>query len=84
MIYDLPNYCWSQTLIWSCRAMAHGLLDSELLGLQTLDVMLVSRTWDSIISLMPKGGETIWGNLDWSPEEGYSCDMAKKKIYATL
>ena len=60
--------------------MASGLLDSELLGLQTLEhVMRVSRTWDSIISLMPKGGETIWGNLDWSPEEGYGCDMAKKR-----
>ncbi|GMP88688.1 hypothetical protein CsSME_00040583 [Camellia sinensis var. sinensis] len=62
------------------RAMAPGLLDSELLGFQTLEhVMRVSRTWDSIISLMPKGGETIWGNLDWSPEEGFDCDLAKKR-----
>lgn len=61
------------------RAMAPGLLDSELLGLQTLEHALrVSRTWDSMISLMPKGGETIWGNLDWSPEEGYGCVSAKR------
>ncbi|KAK9280019.1 hypothetical protein L1049_013704 [Liquidambar formosana] len=62
------------------RAMAPGVLDSEMLGLQTLEhVMRVSRTWDSIISLMPKGGETIWGNMDWSPEEGYDCDLARKR-----
>ncbi|RVX20156.1 putative phospholipid:diacylglycerol acyltransferase 2 [Vitis vinifera] len=53
------------------RSMDPGVLDSEILGLQTLEhVMRVCRTWDSIISLIPKGGETIWGNLDWSPEEG--------------
>ncbi|KAM7496853.1 hypothetical protein LguiA_021267 [Lonicera macranthoides] len=62
------------------RALAPGLLDSEFLGLQTLEhVMRVSRTWDSIISLVPKGGETIWGNLDWSPEEGNICDSGRKK-----
>lgn len=62
------------------RAMAPGLLNSKLLGLQTLQhVMRVSRTWDSIISLMPKGGETIWGDLDWSPEEGFDCNLAKAK-----
>lgn len=62
------------------RAMAPGVLDSEILRLQTLEhVMRVSRTWDSIISLMPKGGETIWGNMDWSPEEGLDCDLAKKR-----
>lgn len=41
--------------------------------------MRVSRTWDSIISLVPKGGETIWGNLDWSPEEDYECHSSKKR-----
>ncbi|XP_073063147.1 putative phospholipid:diacylglycerol acyltransferase 2 [Primulina eburnea] len=62
------------------RAMAPGLLDSKILGFQTLEhVMRVSRTWDSIISLLPKGGETIWGNMDWSPEEDYVCDSAKKR-----
>lgn len=23
------------------------------------------------MSMIPKGGETIWGGLDWSPEQGY-------------
>ncbi|KAL4577010.1 hypothetical protein LXL04_013111 [Taraxacum kok-saghyz] len=52
------------------RAMAPGLLDSEILGLQTLEHMMrVCRTWDSVISLLPKGGDTIWGDLDSSPED---------------
>ncbi|CAI9778374.1 unnamed protein product [Fraxinus pennsylvanica] len=29
---------------------------------------------------MAPGGETIWGNLDWSPEEHHVCDSAKKKF----
>ncbi|KAK1383077.1 Phosphatidylcholine-sterol acyltransferase [Heracleum sosnowskyi] len=62
------------------RAMASGLLESEFLGLQTIEhVMRVSRTWDSIVSLLPKGGETLWGNLDWSPEEGLGCSSEKKR-----
>lgn len=62
-----------------CRAMAPGVLDSEILRLQTLEHLIrVSRTWDSAISLLPKGGDTIWGNLDWSPEEGNGCDFVKK------
>ncbi|KAL6204939.1 hypothetical protein ACLB2K_022205 [Fragaria x ananassa] len=62
------------------RAMAPVVLESEILGLQTFEhVMRVSRSWDSLISLLPKGGETIWGNLDWSPEDGHSCDLTKKK-----
>lgn len=40
--------------------------------------MRVSRTWDSIVSLLPKGGETIWGNLDWSAEEGHGFSFAEK------
>lgn len=69
------------TYKWNCRAMARGVLDSEILGLQTLEhhFMRVSRTWDSVISLIPKGGETIWGNLDWSPEEGLSCGLEKRR-----
>ncbi|KAF9591731.1 hypothetical protein IFM89_006077 [Coptis chinensis] len=64
------------------RAMAPGVLDSDIFGLQTLEHMMrVSRTWDSIISLMPKGGETVWGNLDWSPEEGCICDKTKNKYF---
>ncbi|MCI13712.1 phosphatidylcholine-sterol acyltransferase, partial [Trifolium medium] len=23
---------------------------------------------------MPKGGETIWGDLDWGPKEGNKCE----------
>ncbi|KAG6778105.1 hypothetical protein POTOM_017955 [Populus tomentosa] len=64
----------------SIRAMDPGVLDSEILRLQALEhVMRVTRTWDSIASLLPKGGETIWGNLDWSPEEGHACDLSKKR-----
>ncbi|KAG9455013.1 hypothetical protein H6P81_007917 [Aristolochia fimbriata] len=63
------------------RAMAPGLIDSEILGFQALEhVMRVSRSWDSVMSLLPKGGEAIWGNLDWSPEEGYECDQVKKYL----
>ena len=59
--------------------MAPGILDSNYFGLLTLKrVMHVCRTWDSIISLMPKGGETIWSNKDQSPEEGNKCDHLKK------
>ncbi|CAA2945072.1 phospholipid:diacylglycerol acyltransferase 2 [Olea europaea subsp. europaea] len=59
--------------------MAPRLLDFDFLGLQTLEhVMRVSRTWDSIISLITRG-ETIWGNLDWPPEEGHVCDSTMKK-----
>ncbi|KAG5248063.1 lecithin:cholesterol acyltransferase family protein [Salix suchowensis] len=62
------------------QAMDPGVLDSEILRLQALEhVMRVTRTWDSIASLLPKGGETVWGNLDWSPEEGYACDLSKKR-----
>lgn len=58
------------------RAMTPGFLKSEILGFQTLEHMLrVSRTWDSTASLLPKGGETIWGDLDWSPEDVQNCDL---------
>nr|UWT60811.1 phospholipid:diacylglycerol acyltransferase 2 [Buglossoides arvensis] len=62
------------------RAMAPGIFESETLGFQTLQhIMRVSRTWDSVISLVPKGGETIWGNLDWAPEEEHECDSTAMK-----
>ncbi|KAF3639745.1 Phospholipid:diacylglycerol acyltransferase 1 [Capsicum annuum] len=62
------------------RAMAPGLLDSETFGFQTLQhVMRVFRTWDSVVSLLPKGGETIWGDLNRSPEEENVCYSAKNK-----
>ncbi|GFP79442.1 phospholipid:diacylglycerol acyltransferase 1 [Phtheirospermum japonicum] len=37
----------------------------------------MTRTWDSVMSLLLKGGETIWGGLDWSPEEGHACKSKK-------
>ncbi|CAM6085982.1 unnamed protein product [Calypogeia fissa] len=61
------------------RAAAPGVLDSEFFGLQTLQhILRVSRTWDATMSMLPKGGETIWGDADWSPEEGYDCAKDKK------
>ena len=58
----------------SYRAVAPGVLDSELFAVQTLQhIMRVSRTWDSTMSMIPKGGEVIWGGVDWSPEDGYEC-----------
>lgn len=58
--------------------MAPGLFDETFL-FQTMEhVMRVSRTWDSVVSLIPKGGETLWGNLDWSPEEEYNCSSVTK------
>ncbi|XP_059300394.1 putative phospholipid:diacylglycerol acyltransferase 2 [Lycium ferocissimum] len=60
------------------RSMAPGLLDSETFGFQTLQhVMRVFRTWDSVVSLLPKGEETIWGDLNKSPEEENVCRSAK-------
>ncbi|KAL1557668.1 putative phospholipid:diacylglycerol acyltransferase 2 [Salvia divinorum] len=67
------------------RAMAPGLLDSEIFRLQALEhVMRVSRTWDSLVSLLPKGGEAVWGNLDWSPEEDHVCDWGTRKYQPQL
>lgn len=51
------------------RAITPNVLD---VGLHTLEhVMRMTRTWDSTMSMIPKGGDTIWGGLDWSPEESY-------------
>ncbi|KAL2945142.1 Phospholipid:diacylglycerol acyltransferase 1 [Bienertia sinuspersici] len=41
-------------------------------------VMRMTRTWDTTLSMIPKGGDTIWGNLDWSPEDGYNCTKKPK------
>lgn len=66
------------------RAIAPGVLDKDVFGLQTLlHVMKMTRTWDSTMSMIPKGGDTIWGGLDWSPEEGHECSMKKAKNYTT-
>lgn len=60
------------------RAVAPGVLDSEMFGLQTLQhIMRVTRSWDSTMSMIPKGGEVIWGGSDWSPEEGFRCSGDK-------
>ncbi|KAL2493298.1 Phospholipid:diacylglycerol acyltransferase 1 [Abeliophyllum distichum] len=54
------------------RAIAPGVLDKDLFHIQTLQhIMKMTRTWDSTMSMIPKGGDTIWGGLDWAPEESY-------------
>ncbi|KAG6665075.1 phospholipid:diacylglycerol acyltransferase 1-like isoform X2 [Carya illinoinensis] len=63
--------------IAAARAIAPGFLDNDMFRRQTLlHVMKMSRTWDSTMSMIPKGGETIWGDLDWSPEE---CHVPSKR-----
>lgn len=60
--------------------MAPNFLEKDVFGLQTLQhIMRMTRTWDSTMSMIPKGGDTIWGGLDWSPEEGYECSIKKLK-----
>jgi len=71
------DFDWS--FLWF-RSLAPGLLDSELLKLQTLEyLMRMSHSWDSIVSLLPKGGEAIWGYLDSHAEEGLNCIYSKRK-----
>lgn len=41
--------------------------------------MKMTRTWDSTMSMIPRGGDTIWGGLDWSPEECYHSSQKKQK-----
>ena len=41
--------------------------------------MKMSRSWDSTMSMIPKGGDTIWGDLDWSPEEGYVTSKRRQR-----
>ncbi|NP_001310647.1 putative phospholipid:diacylglycerol acyltransferase 2 precursor [Ricinus communis] len=67
------------------RAILPGILDSEILGVQAIEhVLRMTRTWDSTMSLLPKGGETIWGNLDWAPEEREACDSSKKRYLRSI
>ncbi|KAK4269107.1 hypothetical protein QN277_022309 [Acacia crassicarpa] len=62
------------------RAIAPGFLDNDLFRFQTLQhVMKMTRTWDSTMSMIPRGGDTIWGGLDWSPEEDYLPSKRKQK-----
>ena len=67
------------------RAFAPGILDKDIFGLQTLlHLMRMTRTWDSTMSMIPKGGDTIWGGLDWSPEEYYNCSAKKQTNNGTF
>ncbi|KAG9130004.1 hypothetical protein Leryth_026740 [Lithospermum erythrorhizon] len=60
------------------RAVAPGVLDKDLFRIQTLQhIMRMTRTWDSTMSMIPRGGDVIWGGLDWSPEE--DCVPCKKR-----
>nr|AFX73056.1 putative phospholipid:diacylglycerol acyltransferase 1 [Punica granatum] len=62
------------------RSFAPGVLDKDVFGLQTLQHMMrMTRTWDSTMSMIPKGGDTIWGGLDWSPEGFASCSSKRSK-----
>ncbi|KAL2455448.1 Phospholipid:diacylglycerol acyltransferase 1 [Forsythia ovata] len=62
------------------RAIAPGVLDIDVFGFQTLQhVMRMTRSWDSTMSMLPKGGDTVWGGLDWSPEEGHECSVKKPR-----
>ncbi|KAI3463237.1 hypothetical protein Pfo_019900 [Paulownia fortunei] len=66
------------------RAIAPGVLDKDLFRIQTLQqLMRMTRTWDSTMSMIPKGGDTIWGGLDWSPEEGYVPSRRKQSTNNT-
>jgi len=31
------------------------------------------------MSMIPKGGNTIWGSLDWSPDVSHDCSVKKRK-----
>ena len=63
-----------------CRAIAPGFLDNDLFRLQTLQyAMKMTRTWDSTMSMVPKGGDTIWVGIDWSPEEICSPSSRKQR-----
>ncbi|KAL4329053.1 hypothetical protein AHAS_Ahas13G0261600 [Arachis hypogaea] len=62
------------------KAFAPHVLESDVFHFQTLQhLMRMTRTWDSTMSMIPKGGETIWGGLDWSPEGHYECNTKQHK-----
>ncbi|XAR67120.1 Diacylglycerol O-acyltransferase [Bertholletia excelsa] len=66
------------------RTIAPAVLDMDVFGFQTLQhIMRMTRTWDSTMSMIPKGGDTIWGGLGWSPEEGYECITKNNKVNRT-
>lgn len=67
------------------RAIAPGFFENDIFQPQILQhVMRLSHSWDSTVSMIPRGGDTIWGGLDWSPEEGYSCDQKREMKNSTL
>lgn len=67
------------------RAFAPGVLDKDVFGLQTLQHMMrMTRTWDSTMSMIPKGGDAIWGGLDWSPEETDKCSKKPKNNVSNI
>ncbi|KAI3679710.1 hypothetical protein L2E82_51111 [Cichorium intybus] len=69
--------------IASIMVVALGLLNSEFLGFQTLEHMMrVGCMWDSVVSLLPKGGDTIWGDLDSYPKDAL-CDFESKSYFPT-
>lgn len=66
------------------RAIAPGVLDTDLFHIQTLQhIMKMTRTWDSTMSMIPKGGDAIWGGLDWAPEEGYVPNKRRQRNNVT-
>lgn len=70
--------------IAAARAIAPGFLDNDIFRIQTLPhIMRMSRSWDATLSMIPKGGDTIWGGLDWSPEEGYVPSTRRQKYNDT-
>lgn len=76
------NFSFVSEAIVCCRAIAPGVLDKDLFHMQTLQhLMKMSRTWDSTMSMIPKGGDTIWGDLDFSPEDGFT--PSRKRRNAT-
>ncbi|KAJ8448243.1 hypothetical protein Cgig2_025167 [Carnegiea gigantea] len=67
------------------RAIAPQVLDIDIFPLQTLQhVMRMTRTWDATMSMIPRGGDTIWGDLDRSPEEDYDHKKRKQKRNETI
>lgn len=61
------------------RAIAPGVLDQDLFHIQTLQhLMKMTRTWDSTMSMIPKGGDTIWGDLDSAPEDSYTPSRGRR------
>ncbi|RZB74939.1 putative phospholipid:diacylglycerol acyltransferase 2 isoform X2 [Glycine soja] len=72
----VSNIFSTESSVGFVRTVASGILNFDYIGRQTLEhAMRVCRTWDSIISLMPKGGETIWGGLDWCLEDWNNYDQ---------